>query len=63
MTGPRGGKTTVTSRGMRRVTLNLDEVTIRRIEAEVKAGRNRSSSEVVRQLARTISDTASKTVT
>jgi Arc/MetJ-type ribon-helix-helix transcriptional regulator len=52
MTGPRGGKTTVTPGGLRRVTLSLDEVTIQRIEDEVAAGRGRSCSEVVRALAR-----------
>jgi Arc/MetJ-type ribon-helix-helix transcriptional regulator len=52
MTGPHGGKTTVTPGGLRRVTLSLDEVTIRRIETEVELGRASSRSEVVRRLAR-----------
>jgi Arc/MetJ-type ribon-helix-helix transcriptional regulator len=52
VTGPHGGKTTITPGGLRRVTLSLDELTIRRIEAEVEVGRATSRSDAVRRLAR-----------
>lgn len=55
MTGPHGGKTTITPGGLRRVTLSLDELTIRRIEAEVEVGRASSRSDAVRRLARQLS--------
>lgn len=52
MTGPHGGKTTITPGRLRRKMLSLDEATIRRIEAEIEAGRSRSASELVRNLVR-----------
>jgi hypothetical protein len=59
VTGPHGGKTTVTPGGLRRVNLSLDQQTLRRLDYEVellqKAGRQTASrSDVVRQLAKSL---------
>ena len=57
MTGPRGGETTTTAGGLTRTTVTLDEVTLRKIDAEVEILRQKgtaqaSRSEVIRRLAR-----------
>ena len=56
MTGPQGGKTTVTAGGYRRVQLMLDEATIRALDAEVNIARRQgveaSRSKILRRLVR-----------
>lgn len=59
MTGPRGGETTTTEGGLIRTTVSLDEVTLRRLDAEVRILRQGgaaqvSRSAVIRRLARNL---------